>query len=108
MNYKWNKQNPIEFIRMTERLSQQDFGTKLGYPNKAQYCYNMREFTQDIIEKIKNTYGRDITNDIITYLKFKCRNLRKQIKQCTKDKEIHELSRKNKTQNISSIMDKVD
>ena len=83
MNYKLNENNPIEMIRFFKKLSQGNFATELGYPNKAQYSYHMKKFTQDIIEKVKKTYGQDITMDIINYLKNSNRNLLKKNRALT-------------------------
>ena len=107
MNYKLNEYNPIEMIRIAENISQQEFGTKLGYPNKAKYIYNMREFTSDIIEKVKKTYDRDITKDIINHLKCESRKLKKQMKLRKKNVDKPLLNSLDKDQSISSIMDKV-
>jgi len=107
MNYKINKMNPIEAIRMAERISQKDFAVKLGYSSKDRYSHHMRNFTQDIIDKVQDVYNRDVTMDIINHLKFKCRQLQKKLMQQTNqvnksDIEVGKIGR-----SISSIMDKV-
>jgi len=107
MDYKTNKDNPIEFIRVTERMSQVQFSVKLGYPNKHQYCHHMRNFTLDIIQKVSVVYDRDITMDIINHLKFKCRKLEKLNKVLEKNQPKTELNAKESNQSISSLLEKI-
>ena len=106
MNYKINEMNPLEAIRLTERISQKDFAAKLGYPNKGQYSHHMRNFTQDVIDKVHSVYDRDITMDIINHLKFNCRKLKKQLKAVKKNPTGGSPDDPNKSQNIYDILDK--
>ena len=94
--------NPVERIRMIEEVSQEKFASQLGYPNKGQYCYHMRNFTEDVIDKIKIAYNRDITMDIINHLKYKCRELHKQLKHSRSDSKP-----KSSERSINSIIDKI-
>ncbi|MDP8267774.1 MAG: hypothetical protein P9L97_03495 [Candidatus Tenebribacter davisii] len=107
MNYKIIEQNPLEAIRLTERISQAQFSVKLGYPNKHQYSHHMRNFTQDIIDKVLAVYDRDITMDIINHLKFECRKLKKLNKVLEKNQPKTELKAKETNQSISSLLEKI-
>ena len=107
MNYKINEMNPIEAIRMSERISQMDFAEKLGYSNKDNYSYHMRNFTQDIIQKVSVAYDRDITMDIINHLKFECRKLKKLNKVLEKNQPKTELNANESNQSISSLLEKI-
>jgi hypothetical protein len=108
MNYKINEMNPIEAIRMAERISQKAFAVKLGYKSKDNYQYHMRNFTQDIVDKVKVVYDRDVTLEIINHLKFKCRKLQKQLKQQKKNQFAKsETTAEVKNKSIRSILDKV-
>ncbi len=97
--------NPIEAIRMNERISQTDFSVKLGYPNKHQYIYHVRNFTLDIIQKINAIYERDITMDIINHLKCEIRSLKKQNKVIKK--ELDKTRSNDNDKSINSMMDKL-
>ncbi len=79
-------ENPIEMIRINEKISQKEFAEKIGYSNKDQYAYNVKEFTLDIIQKIQAVYGINISMDIISYLKGKLRNQKKTIPNKTVQK----------------------
>lgn len=70
MNYKNIHNNPFEMLRLKHGISQIVFSKKLGYSNVPQYAYNMKEFTGDIILKVKEKYEIDLTMDIIAYLKY--------------------------------------
>jgi len=45
--------NPIELIRLSEKLTQQEFAEKLGYKEQGTYAYHRNQFTADIIAKIQ-------------------------------------------------------
>jgi len=107
MNYKIIEQNPIEMIRIAENVNQKDFAKKLGYPNEDQYKYHKCQFTLDIITKVKNTYDRDITMDIINHLKYKYRKLKKLNKVLEKNQPKTELKAKETNQSISSLLEKI-
>ena len=107
MNYKINEMNPIEAIRMAERISQQEFAVKIGYPGKDRYQHHMRNFTQDIIEKVRNVYDRDLTIEVINHLKYKCRQLSKQLKQQKGRVTKTDLVEERSVGSISSILEKV-
>jgi len=74
MNYKLVKENPIELLRLKHGMSQEDFSSDLGYPNVNQYAYHKKEFTPDILERIKEKYGIDLTADVISYLKYRLKH----------------------------------
>ncbi len=98
--------NPIERLRMIEEVSQKNFAVKLGYSNKDNYSYNMRNFTEDIIAKIQSVYDRDITMDIINHLKCENRKLKKQLKAQKKKIDSSGLDGPNKKDDIYGILDR--
>jgi len=69
--------NPIEMLRIAEKLSQKKFAEKLGYRSKDQYSYHSKEFTKDIIVRVYNIYGIDIVPDIISFLKNEVKSLKR-------------------------------
>ena len=107
MNYKWKKENPIEMIRMAEKMSQKDFARKLGYPNKDQFKYHMRNFTDDIIGKIIKIYDQDLRMEIINFLKFELRNLKKQIKTPKRKTANVDSNESDVEKNVTSLLDRI-
>ena len=107
MNYKTNEQNPIEMIRLSEQKNQADFAQKLGFEDKSQYSYHMRNFTPDIIEKINALYDRDLSNEIINHLKFKIRKLKKQIKDSSKINKNDKIANNPSNNQISDLINRV-
>ena len=105
MNYKLNEYNPIEEIRITERMSQEGFAKKLGYDNTAQYSYHVKQFTQDIIGKVNIIYDRDLKTEVINHLKFENRKLKKQIKFLTKRVSKSDPIAARSGQSINAIME---
>ena len=103
MNYKLKNNNPIEMIRMAENVNQKDFSEKLGYLSKDLYTYHMRQFTSEIVTKVKNVYGRDLTMEIINHLK--CENRRLKQQYLAIKKELDKASSYDKS--ISSMLDKI-
>lgn len=65
-----NSENPIERLRISHKLTQEGMAAKLGFGNKHQYTHHAKSFTEAIIKKVKDTYGIDITMEIIAHLKF--------------------------------------
>jgi len=84
MNPKWQKINPVELIRMSEKTSQAEFAEKLGFNSKDNYRNHMTRFTKRIIGKINEIYGVDITEEIIIYLHHEIRKFKKQNKELRK------------------------
>ena|SRR5690554_6162022 len=84
MNYKLNQHNPIEMLRISEKMSQEQFAEKLGFTNKGQYAHHMRNFTRELINKVNAVYGTDMTMDVINYLKCENRRLDKLCKELSK------------------------
>lgn len=96
MNYKLSENNPLEMMRIGEKMSQDEFAFKLGFLNKAQYIHHMRNFTRMIIDKVKTVYSIDLTMEIINYLKCEnrrisklCKELSKQALKTTDNEEQH-------------------
>ena len=106
MNYKISEINPIEAIRLAERISQKDFAKNLGYPNKDRYTHHMRNFTQDVIDRVKAVYDRDIAMEIINHLRYKCRELQKQLKQTNKLSK-SDSNTESPVRSINSILDRI-
>lgn len=74
-----HENDPIEMLRLSNKMTQKEFAKKIGYSKKYQYRYNFKNFTKDVIDKIKNEYDFDITMDIIKHLKTKIRGLERKI-----------------------------
>lgn len=81
--------NPIELIRLSEKLTQQEFAEKLGYNEQGTYAYHRNQFTADIIAKIQSVYDRDMNADIIAYLRAEVRKLTKELKAVTSLEKKH-------------------
>lgn len=63
---------------MAEKTSQAIFADKLGFSSKDMYRHHMLQFTAKIRYIIKEEYGVDITDDVISYLRNEIRQLEKE------------------------------
>jgi hypothetical protein len=64
------RENPIELFRFKQDMTQKQFAEQLGYRDKSNYQQHMKYCSQDIIKRIIEAYGVDLSYAIIKHLRY--------------------------------------
>lgn len=65
--------NPIELLSFRQGLDRKEFALKLGYDHIHNYAHHVKNFTPDILKRIKECFGVDLSTEVIAYLKWQLR-----------------------------------
>lgn len=65
--------NPIKLVCLKQGLNRTEFAVKLGYEHIHNYSHHEKNVTPDILKRVKDVFGVDLSNDVIAYLKRQLR-----------------------------------